>query len=65
MNDFAYDNSAGWYDPDLDDEDCPTCGGDGWEWCDDWDCWEPDCKHGGHTCPNCHGSGLAKDCTYA
>ena len=57
-------------DPELEEwaddlePDCHTCGGEGFEDCDDWDCWEPNCRNGSHSCPNCHGSGLAKDCTY-
>lgn len=44
---------------------CQTCHGEGWEFCEDQDssegCWEPDCDDVTHTCPNCRGSGLAKD----
>ena len=55
---------------DLDPEEvfCWTCGGDG---CGvvgvDWE--SEDCVNGPYPgeiekCPNCHGSGLAKDCWY-
>ena len=54
-----------YFDYDEPEQDCWTCGGQGWEECDDWDCWEPDCDGGEHTCTNCRGTGLAKDCTYA
>ena len=59
---------------DDDDEDfdpnwaCQTCGGDGVEECEDFDtsegCWERDCNGRIHTCPNCRGSGKAKDQWY-
>lgn len=42
-------------------ESCQTCGGEGFEWCEEWDCWEPDCDDDSHTCPNCHGTGNAAD----
>ena len=49
----------------YDDDPCMTCGGDGIEECEDTDsaegCWEPDCNGRFHTCPNCRGSGNAKD----
>ena len=35
------------------DDDCMTCGGDGWEFCETTHtaegCWEPDCDGIGHT----------------
>lgn len=44
---------------------CQTCGGDGFEFCEDTDsaegCWVGDCDGEVHTCPNCRGSGRAKD----
>ena len=54
---------------DGEDNDCATCGGDGFAECDG-DCWESDdcgCPYaGGHSirCPNCKGSGLAADQHY-
>lgn len=54
------------YDPV--DELCPTCGGDGWDIVGvDWD--SDDYINGPYDgqitrCPNCKGSGLAKDCWY-
>jgi hypothetical protein len=48
--------------------DCHTCGGEGVEECEDVNsaegCWEPSCNGDFHTCPNCKGSGRAKDCWY-
>lgn len=57
------------YDFDDDDEpECHTCHGEGVEECEDTDsaegCWEPGCSGDLHTCPNCKGSGNAKDCWY-
>lgn len=59
-------------DYDLDDGEehrCMTCGGEGWEWCEDQNssegCWARDCDGTAHTCPNCDGSGLAKDQVWA
>ena len=56
--DYEYD--------DYDDEPgCMTCGGEGYEECEDVNssegCWEADCNGIIHTCPNCRGSGKAKD----
>ena len=55
-------------EPDDDYEPCQTCGGDGVEECEDFDtsegCWERDCNGRIHTCPNCRGSGKAKDQWY-
>lgn len=60
---------------DCGDADCPACGGDCW-YChgegwgvvgDDWDCTDGvNGPYPGETekCPNCHGSGKAKDCTF-
>ena len=52
------------YDDAPDEPRCHTCGGDGWvdSLLDQsgrfgWDADEPG------ECPNCHGSGLLKDCT--
>jgi hypothetical protein len=46
-------------------QDCMTCCGDGFEECEDTDsaegCWNADCDGVWHTCPNCRGSGRAKD----
>lgn len=51
------------YDPD--DPGCQTCGGDGFEECEDSNssegCWERRCNGRLHECPNCGGSGLARD----
>ena len=55
------------YDDDLDwdeESDCRTCGGDGWGVVgDDWDAADPfwDIPRTIQRCPNCRGSGLAKD----
>lgn len=46
---------------DADQGSCMTCHGEGWVFCEDWDCWEPDCDGTAHTCWNCHGSGDPKD----
>ncbi len=50
--------------PDYDD-DCMTCGGEGFEECETTNriegCWERHCNGDFHECPNCHGSGRAKD----
>lgn len=47
---------------------CQTCCGDGFEECQDTNssegCWELDCNGDIHTCPNCKGSGNAKDQWY-
>lgn len=47
---------------------CMTCQGEGVEECEDTDsaegCWAPDCNGFIHTCPNCLGSGNAKDQRY-
>jgi hypothetical protein len=49
-------------------DQCQTCGGDGIEDCNDSGssegCWERGCNDDWHTCPNCKGSGLAKDQWY-
>ena len=56
------------YDDAADGGPCQTCGGDGFEECEDTDsaegCWIADCDGEIHTCPNCNGSGLAKDQWY-
>lgn len=57
------------YDDEYDHgESCQTCLGEGFEECEDWNtsegCWEPDCSGTIHTCPNCRGSGRAKDQWY-
>ena len=59
---------------DEDSAPCQTCGGDGVEECEEWlfqedtdaseECWEQDCNGRVHTCPNCRGSGNAKDQWY-
>lgn len=56
----------GYYEDDDDGWDqCQTCCGDGYEECWDWpDCWEPKCDGDFHRCPNCHGTGSAKDQWY-
>ena len=46
---------------------CWTCGGDGWgirgeSWSNNDPVNDPDGEV--ERCPNCHGSGLAKDCWY-
>lgn len=47
------------------DANCQTCGGDGFEECNEpWCCFERDCDGDIHTCPNCRGSGCAKDQWY-
>ena len=46
------------------DSRCQTCAGDGFEWCEEWDCWQRDCDGDAHTCPNCRGSGAARDQWY-
>lgn len=50
---------------DYDDDRCMTCQGDGFEECETTNsaegCWESDCDGDFHLCPNCKGSGLAKD----
>jgi hypothetical protein len=55
------------YDDD-DEPGCQTCGGDGFEECEDVNssegCWIAGCDGYFHTCPNCNGSGLAKDQWY-
>ena len=57
------------YDDEPDpDRWCHTCGGDGWGVTGtDWDCDDPiNGPYDGEIekCPNCRGSGLAKDCRY-
>jgi hypothetical protein len=51
-----------------DEANCQTCQGDGFCECEDSDsaegCWEADCDGTLHTCPNCKGSGLAKNQWY-
>ena len=63
MQDYAEDDYGDGLEP-----NCQTCGGDGFEWCEDTNsaegCWQPDCDGSGHTCPNCKGSGQAKDQWY-
>lgn len=57
----------GYTDDYEDDESCQTCGGDGFEQCEDDSsegCWEWDCDGDIHLCPNCYGSGRAKDQCY-
>lgn len=54
--------------PDEDDDSCSYCGGDGWGIVGtDWGC--EDGVNGPYNgeieqCPNCHGSGKAKDMTF-
>jgi hypothetical protein len=57
------------FDELWDDEDrnCWYCGGDGWGIRGtDWDNDDPVNFRDGEVerCPNCNGSGLAKDCTF-
>jgi hypothetical protein len=51
-----------------DEVNCQTCLGEGYEECEDTNssegCWERDCNGYAHTCPNCRGSGHAKDQWY-
>lgn len=69
MGDLIQLTDADFVEYDIDDEPaesrCQTCGGDGFEWCEDQNsaegCWAADCDGTAHTCPNCRGSGLAKD----
>ena len=62
------DDWAGEEDSGPENELCWTCGGDGWGVVGlDWDC--DDYVNGPYPgeverCPNCGGSGLAKDCWY-
>lgn len=64
------DTQADHDDQDYDDDpNCQTCGGgDGFEECEDTDsaegCWIAGCDGDFHTCPDCKGSGLAKDQWY-
>lgn len=57
--------SATDYDPDDDLDygaDCQTCGGEQIEECDDiLGCFVKGCDGNYHTCPNCKGSGRARD----
>lgn len=50
------------------DASCMTCGGEGHKECDDFDssegCWTHPACMGYGFCPNCRGSGLAKDQWY-
>ena len=63
---IAYDESG--YSEYDDEPACQTCGGEGFEVCEDVNssegCWESDCNGDIHTCSNCRGSGLAKDQWY-
>lgn len=61
------------YDEDEDygdglEPNCQTCRGEGVEECEDVNssegCWVAGCNGDIHTCPNCKGSGLAKDQWY-
>ncbi len=62
-NDEGYDEE---YDPST--APCTYCDGEGWGIIGvDWDCDDP--INGPYdneieSCPNCHGSGLAKDMTF-
>ena len=62
MTHVMYEDDDDWAEP------CMTCGGDGFEYCEDSDtaegCWERYCNGSIHTCPNCRGSGQAKDQRY-
>lgn len=64
----AYEDYDDDLDVDYENRDCMTCGGEGWEWCEDVNssegCWVQGCDDVSHTCPNCRGSGLAKDQCY-
>ena len=59
-----------WDDDDLDygddeDRNCQTCCGEQIEECHDiLGCFEAGCNGDYHRCPNCKGSGLAKDQCY-
>lgn len=65
---FEYDDRCDDFALDDGEQDCSYCGGDGWGIVGtDWD--TDDAINGpydGETekCPNCHGSGNAKDMTF-
>lgn len=65
---FTAPNFERFDEPSEPDWACQTCGGEGWEWCEDTDssegCWERDCDGAAHTCPNCRGSGASQDQWY-
>ena len=49
------------YDGTDDDPCCTHCGGDAWTECDDpIQCCDPRCDGETHSCPACHGTGLAE-----
>jgi hypothetical protein len=56
---------GGFDDELIGERSCQSCGGDGFNWCEDQDssegCWERNCNGETHTCFNCHGTGAAKD----
>ncbi len=64
----APDPDENWHDCPAEEPDCMTCGGEGWCECEDTDssegCWVAGCDGLSHRCPNCRGSGLAKDQQY-
>ncbi len=54
------------YDEVSDNDGCDYCDGDGWGYDGEtWDLEDPvNGSEGLIRCPNCHGSGLAKDMTF-
>jgi hypothetical protein len=62
------DDDGEWDDRDDEEGPCRTCGGEGWGVVGlDWVCDDPiNGPYDGEVdeCPNCHGSGLARDMTY-
>lgn len=58
------DEEDEWHD-DPEDADCSSCGGEGFEECDDpIQCLSPSCDGEYHRCQNCGGSGRSKDQRY-
>jgi hypothetical protein len=64
--DFPTSDEQAELDDGTDERECWTCGGDGYAECDEWDCMHPSANGRAHlaTCPNCRGSGDAKDVWY-
>lgn len=65
FSECAEDDGDDIYDDEYGLEECHTCGGDGFVWnvadVTGRYFWDTD---GPGDCPNCKGSGLAKDCRY-